>query len=91
MQWTDETIKGKVLHKLSRHGKFQHSHTAIEHLQSGFPAHLIGRVKEMISELKQEGLLLVKQTNYGEQVSINVRELEHVMYYIDMFLKWREE
>ncbi len=83
-------IKGKILHKLSRHGKFQHSHTAIEHLQTGFPGHIVDRVKEMIDELKREGLLLVKRTNYGEQVSVNVHRSEQVMQYIESFLKWRE-
>ncbi|MBI4148289.1 hypothetical protein HY490_03280 [Candidatus Woesearchaeota archaeon] len=87
MNWTDETIKGKILHKLSRHGKFQHSHTAMEHLHTGFPAHVVGQVKDMISALKSEGLLLVKHTNYGAQVSINVKQLERVMQYIDDFLK----
>lgn len=35
--WSNDEIKGKILHKLTRLGKFEHSHTAIEHLQKGFP------------------------------------------------------
>ncbi len=90
MNWTDEEIKGKILHKLSRFGKFEHSHTAIEHLQKGFPGHLVGRVKENVRELKKEGILIVKPTSYGEQVSINVEMTEPVMRYIEIFLKKKE-
>ncbi|MBI4139341.1 hypothetical protein HY483_00075 [Candidatus Woesearchaeota archaeon] len=85
--WTKEEIKGKVLHKLTRFGKFEHSHTAVENLQKGFPKDIVGRVKETISELKKEKILKSKPTSYGEQVSINVEESEKVMYYIDIFLK----
>ncbi len=84
--WTDAEIKGKILHKLARFGKFEASHTAIEYLQKGFPTHLIGRAKEMIEELKREGILKPKRTNYGEQISINVSEKEKVMKYIEIFL-----
>ena len=85
--WTDGEIKGKILHKLTRAGKFQASHTAIENLQNGFPKDLVGKVKEMIAELKKEGLLLPKRTNYGEQISINLQKKEKVLGYIELFLK----
>ncbi len=90
MEWTDEEIRGKMLHKLSRFGKFQHSHTAIEHLQKGFPQHLIGRVKDNIHKLKKERILWSKPTHYGEQVSINVEMTERVMEYITIFLRRKE-
>lgn len=90
MVWTNEEIKGKILHKLARFGKFEHSHTAVEHLQKGFPKDVAGRAKEMIQELKKEGILKTKPTNYGEQVSINVDKTEDVMNYIDIFLKRKE-
>lgn len=91
MGWSDNEIKGKILHKLTRFGKFEHSHTAIEHLQKGFPGHLIGRVKDNIQELRKEGILLTKQTNYGMHVSINVELTEKVMMYISYFLKRKED
>lgn len=90
MAWTVDEIKGKILHKLARFGKFEHSHTAIEHLQKGFPKDMVGKVKELIQELKKEGILKSKQTGYGEQVSINVEKNEQVMRYIDIFLKRKE-
>lgn len=85
--WTDEEIKGKILHKLSRFGKFEHSHTAIENLQKYLPSDLRGRAKEMIEELKKEGILKPKKTSYGEHVSMNVDMKEKIMQYIDIFLK----
>ncbi len=87
MSWTDDEIKGKILHKLVRFGKFEHSHTAIENLQKGFPKDLIGRVKEMILELKKEEILKIKRTNYGEQVSLNLDLQEKIMHYVEIFLK----
>ena len=85
--WSGEEIKGKILHKLTRTGKFEASHTAIENLQKGFPKDLVGRVKELIQELKKEGILLPKKTNYGEQVSINLQKKEKVLAYIEAFMK----
>jgi len=86
MAWRDNEIKGKILHKLVRFGKFEHSHTAIENLQKGFPKDTAGRVKELIQELKKEGILKSKPTSYGEQTSINVDKTEEVMFYVDIFL-----
>lgn len=90
MIWTNTDIKGKILHKLLRFGKIEHSHTAIEHLQKGFPKDMVGRVKSMIQELKKEGILKSKSTNYGEQIAINVEMIDQVMEYIDIFLERRE-
>ncbi|HLC74710.1 MAG TPA: hypothetical protein VJH88_02535 [Candidatus Nanoarchaeia archaeon] len=85
--WTDNEIKGKILHKLSRFGKFEASHTAIENLQKGFPKDIVGRVKEMIIGLKKENVLFVKHTSYGEHVSINLDKKKLIMNYITFFLK----
>ncbi|MEK6949000.1 MAG: hypothetical protein AABX34_02180 [Nanoarchaeota archaeon] len=85
--WTDEQIKGKILHKLTRKGKFEHSHTALDSLQKGFPPDLRGRAKDLAQDLIREGILHLKKTNYGNQISINVEMKENVMAYIDEFLK----
>jgi uncharacterized protein (DUF3820 family) len=87
MNWTDDLIKGKILHKLARHEYFNEKHTAVEHLQKGFPKDIIGRVKELVKELKKEGLLTSKPTSYGEQVSINLEQKEAAMRYVDHFLQ----
>ena len=84
---TDNQIKGKILHKLTRKGKFEHSHTAIENLAKSFPPELKGRAKEMSEDLIREGILHLKNTSYGKQVSINLDKKELIMQYIDEFLK----
>lgn len=85
--WTDNQIKGKILHKLTRRGKFEHSHTALENLKNGFPSDLKGRAKEMTEDLIREGILHLKNTSYGKQVSINLDKKELIMGYINEFLK----
>ena len=85
--WTDNQIKGKILHKLTRKGKFEHSHTAIENLAKSFPLELKGMAKEMSDDLIREGILHFKKTNYGNQVSINLDKKELIMQYIDEFLR----
>ncbi len=84
--WSDEEIKGKILHKLTRMGKFSHSHTAMDNLPKGFPMEIRGRVKEMAKELKKEGILFSKPTSYGEEVSINSEQKDKIMFYINKFL-----
>jgi hypothetical protein len=85
--WTDSQIKGKILHKLTRQGKFEHSHTALEHLHKSFPPEMKGRAKNMSEELIKEGVLHLKKTGYGKQVSLNVGAREKIMAYIDEFLR----
>ena len=85
--WSDEEIKGKILHKLTRMGKFSHSHTSIDNLPKGFPPEIRGRVKDMAKELKKEGILFSKPTGYGEEVSINSAFREQIMSYINKFLE----
>ncbi len=85
--WTDVLIKGKILHKLTRKGKFEHSHTAIENLPKSFPPDLKGKAKEMSQELIKEGILYLKNTSYGKQVSINLDKKDKIMEYIDEFLR----
>jgi len=84
--WTDEEIKGKILHKLTRLGKFSHSHTSINNLPKGFPPEIRGRVKDMTNELKKEKILFSKPTSYREEVSINSAQKEKIMIYINKFL-----
>jgi len=85
--WTDEEIKGKILHKLTRLGKFSHSHTSIDNLPKGFPPEIRRKVKDMAKELKREGILFSKPTRYGEEISINPQFKEKIIYYINKFLE----
>jgi len=85
--WLDDEIKGKILHKLTRLGKFKHSHTSIDNLPKGFPPEIRKKVKEMAKELKREKILFSKPTGYGEEVSINSEMKEKIIYYINKFLE----
>jgi hypothetical protein len=85
--WTDEQIKGKMLHKLTRKGKFEHSHTDINNLQAGFPPELRGRAARIAEELIKERVLYLKKTNYGKHVSINLGMKDRIISYIDEFLE----
>ena len=84
--WNDDEIKGKILHKLTRLGKFKHSHTSIDNLPKGFPKELRGEVKDNVKELIKEEILSTKPTSYGVEVSINPDKKERIMYYIEKFL-----
>ena len=85
-EWTDEEIKGKILHKLTRLGKFSHSHTSIDNLPKGFPKELRWDVKDNVKELIKEEILLTKSTSYGLEVSINTEKKDRILYYIEKFL-----
>ena len=84
--WSDEEIKGKILHKLTRLGKFKHSHTSIDNLPKSFSKDLRGRVKNNVKELIKENILFTKPTSYGLEVSVNVEKRERIMHYIEKFL-----
>ena len=85
--WNDEQIKGKILHKLTRLGKFNHSHTSIDNIPKGFPPEIRKIVKDMTKELKKEGILFSKPTSYGEEISINPMYKEKILYYINKFIE----
>ena len=85
--WSSDEIKGKILHKLTRMGKFKHSHTSIDNLPKGFPKDIRRNVKNYVEGLIKEGLLFVKPTHYGKEVSINSEKKDRIMYYIDKFLE----
>ena len=75
------------MHKLTRLGKFKHSHTSIDNLPKGFPKDLRGSIKTYIEELIKEGILFIKPTHYGKEVSINSEKNDRIMHYIDKFLE----
>jgi uncharacterized protein YajQ (UPF0234 family) len=74
----ERSIKAKILHKLMRMNKWEHSHTAIENLRKSFPKHVRGAVDKTVEELIREGFLHVKPTSYGKHVSLNIRRKEEI-------------
>ena len=70
---TDADIEWGILSRLNRKDCWGGRHTAIEHLQGGFPSHLTGRAKQVALELLKRGWLIRKPTFYGLHVSLNPR------------------
>ncbi len=85
--WNTRIIKGKIPHKLSRLGKFKHSHTSFDNLQKGFPKEIRNRVKDAAIELIKENILIKKPTNYGLEISINTEKSAEIIKYIKEFLE----
>ncbi len=81
----EEDIKRFILRKLTRHKMWMHKHTSIHNLPKGLPDYLRGRkeVKKAIEELLKQGFLLSKPTNYGLEVSLNIRKKKEIEYFIE--------
>ncbi len=71
-----EDVKKFILRKLVRKRMWLHKHTSIHNLPKGLPEFLRSgkEVKKAIEELLKKGLLLSKPTNYGLEISLNIRE-----------------
>lgn len=87
MSIAEETIRAKVLHKLMRIGKWEHSHTAVENLRKSFPKHMRGSVEEVVDALIREGLLHVKPTSYGRHVSLNIKRKDDIEKMVSSLVK----
>jgi len=83
----ERVIRAKILHKLMRINKWEHSHTAIENLQKSFPKHLRGNVEKIVDELMREGLLHLKPTSYGKHVSLNILKKEEIEKMVSALVK----
>ncbi|MDO8339410.1 MAG: hypothetical protein Q7T16_02020 [Candidatus Burarchaeum sp.] len=71
-------IKAKILQKLARMNKWEHSHTALENLSKSFPKHLRGMASQAANELIREGYLHLKPTGYGKHVSLNIAKKKEI-------------
>ena len=81
---TDEQIKAAILLKLYKRGNWGGSHTAYENLKKGFKESELGkkglkRVEKMARDLVRAGLVILKPTSYGLQVSLNPRQNETII------------
>ena len=80
-----EKVRAKILWRLYRHRYIGGRHTDIKNLRKGFPKDEFHLIDEIIDELIREGLLLVKPTHYGRQVSLNPRRLSEIRSIIEEF------
>jgi len=67
-----------ILEKLLRHGYVGARHTALENLPKGFPKHLHKEARKTAEELVKKGLIILKPTGYGLQVSLNSRMMAEI-------------
>lgn len=74
----NENIAKTLLHKLFRHGYIGAKHTAIENLPKGFPKHLHKEVMKTAEKLIKNGLIILKPTAYGMQISLNPHKIAEI-------------
>lgn len=75
MDFSDEEIMARIIHKLYRRGDWGESHTSFENLKKGFNQRDLGkkglkRVDKAGEQMIKTGLLHSKQTKYGLEVSL---------------------
>ncbi len=77
---SDDKIKAMILHALARKRKWGESHTPLVNIVKRVVIRRNGkRVKKLISELRREGLVNIKPTHYGEEISLSFYQKEKVM------------
>jgi hypothetical protein len=83
LEMTDEEIKGRILHKLSRWRKFGASYTDRRDSVKGLPPHFIGL--KLVEEMIKDNLLIAHKG--GKCVSINLDQRKEVERLINLFLE----
>lgn len=85
MNRIENDIKRFILRKLARHRIWMHKHTNIHNLPKGLPDYLRGRkeIKKAIKNLLKEKFLLSKPTNYGLEISLNIKKKKEIENFIE--------
>jgi len=80
-------IKRFVLRKLVRKRMWMHKHTSIHNLPKGLPDYLRSKktVRKVIENLLKSGFLLSKPTNYGLEISLNIKKKKEIEEVIEDF------
>ncbi len=73
-------IRKGIIKKLHSLDKWASNHLLIKNLESGFPAHEIGKIKEVIKLLIKDRFLIPKPTKHGMAVSLNESMKKEIMY-----------
>jgi len=86
MEETDELIRARILRVLVRKEKWLHAHTPLTNIIKWVVVRKNGkRVKKLIDELRREGLVILKPTHYGEEVSLNPYQKEKIIEIIKKY------
>ena len=87
MEFNDEDkIKATMLYHLRRKKVIGGVHTHFDTLKRGFPSHLGKDIEKVAKELIKQGLLVIKPTNYGLQVSLNKEKIAEIEDFIKKVL-----
>jgi hypothetical protein len=83
----EDDIKRFILRKLVRHRMWMHKHTSIHNLPKGLPDYLRSRkeVRKVVDQMIRDGFLLTKPTNYGLEVSLNIRRKKEIEEFIGFY------
>ena len=72
----EDKIKATILYHLRRKKVIGGVHTHFDTLKKGFPKHLGKNVDNVAKNLIKENYLIIKQTSYGLQVSLNKEKIQ---------------
>ncbi len=87
MEFNDkDKIKATMLYHLRRKKVIGGVHTHFDTLKRGFPSHFGKEVEKIAKELIKQGLLVIKPTNYGLQVSLNKERVAEIEDFIKKVL-----
>ena len=89
MDFTDETIKARMLYHLRKKRVIGGVHTHYDTLKMGFPKHLGKEIEKVAKQLIKDRWLLTKPTSYGLQVSLNKDKLQEIEQFIEKTLNFR--
>ena len=79
MNEVERLIAKSVLRKLYSAGCWGKGHLLVDRLKSGIPSHLRGNVKEALTSLIKEGLVIVYgRTKHGVAVHLNIAKKEEI-------------
>lgn len=67
-----------VLRKLYFYGYIGGRHTSVDNLQTSFPKHQRGYVKESVKRLVKTNLIILKSIGYGQHCSINPGMIDEI-------------
>jgi len=71
--------------KLTRHRLWMGKHTSIHNLPKGLPDYLKNgkEVRKVTDSLVKDGTLVTKPTNYGLEVSLNIKRKREIETFIE--------
>lgn len=80
MEEPEEIIKSKILRLLVLKRKWLHSHTPLVNVVKWvYVKHNGKMIRKMIHELRREGMIMIKPTHYGEEISLNPNKKEEII------------